>query len=45
MIGLGIAHTFNENRDYYVPADEVKAIEDAHFANLKTAGQPIKAGK
>jgi cytochrome o ubiquinol oxidase subunit 1 len=39
MIGLGIAHTFNENRDYYVPADEVKAIEDAHFANLKKAGQ------
>jgi len=39
MIGLGIAHTFNENRDYYVPADEVKAIEDAHFANLKKAEQ------
>ncbi|HTM81987.1 cytochrome o ubiquinol oxidase subunit I [Asticcacaulis sp.] len=39
MIGLGIAHTFNENRDYYVPAEEVKAIEDAHFANLKKAGQ------
>ena len=38
MIGLGIAHTFNENRDYYVPAAEVKAIEDAHFANLKKAG-------
>ncbi len=44
MIGLGIAHTFNENRDYYVPAEEVKAIEDAHFANLKLAGQPVKAG-
>ncbi|WP_438846541.1 cbb3-type cytochrome c oxidase subunit I, partial [Asticcacaulis taihuensis] len=39
MIGLGIVHTFNENRDYYVPADEVKAIEDAHFANLKKAEQ------
>ena len=45
MIGLGIAHTFNENRDYYVPADEVKAIEDAHFANLKLAGQPVKTGE
>ena len=44
MIGLGIAHTFNENRDYYVPAEEVKAIEDAHFANLKAAGL-AKAGK
>ncbi|MGN6365665.1 cytochrome o ubiquinol oxidase subunit I [Asticcacaulis taihuensis] len=39
MIGLGIVHTFNENRDYYVPTDEVKAIEDAHFANLKKAEQ------
>jgi cytochrome o ubiquinol oxidase subunit 1 len=45
MIGLGIAHTFNENRDYYVPTDEVKAIEDAHFANLKAAGLAEKAGK
>jgi len=45
MIGLGIVHTFNENRDYYVPADEVKAIEDAHFANLKAAGLAEKAGK
>ncbi len=45
MIGLGIAHTFNENRDYYVPADEVKAIEDAHYANLRTAGQAVKAGQ
>jgi len=39
MMALGVAHTFNENRDYYVPADEVKAIEDAHFANLKKAEQ------
>ncbi len=37
MIGLGIVHTFNENRDYYVPAAEVKAIEDAYFAKLKDA--------
>ena len=32
----GIAHTFNYNRDYYVPADEVRAIE--------TAGNPAAAG-
>ena len=38
MIGLGIAHTFNDHRDYYVPAEEVKALEDAHFANLNKAG-------
>ena len=25
----GIAHTFNYNRDYYIPADEVRAIETA----------------
>lgn len=36
MIGLGVVHSFNENRDYYVPVAEVTAIEDAHFANLKT---------
>ena len=35
MIGTGIAHSFNEDRDYYVPADEVKAIEDANLAKLK----------
>jgi cytochrome o ubiquinol oxidase subunit 1 len=29
MIGLGIAHTFNENRDYYVPTLEVARIEGA----------------
>ncbi len=37
MIGLGIAHTFNENRDYYVPAEEVAAIEAARFADLARA--------
>ena len=37
MIGLGVVHSFNENRDYYVPVAEVTAIEDAHFANLKQA--------
>ncbi|MEM9239562.1 MAG: cytochrome o ubiquinol oxidase subunit I [Pseudomonadota bacterium] len=28
----GIGHTFNYNRDYYVPADEVGAIESARYA-------------
>lgn len=37
MIGLGIAHTFNANRDYYVPAEEVAAIEAARFADLARA--------
>ncbi|MBW8734950.1 MAG: cbb3-type cytochrome c oxidase subunit I, partial [Asticcacaulis sp.] len=37
MIGLGIVHTFNEDRDYYVQPEEVKAIEDAYFAKLGTA--------
>ncbi len=35
MIGAGIVHSFNEDRDYYVPADEVAAIEDANLAKLK----------
>ncbi len=39
MIGLGIAHTFNEDRDYYVQPEEVKAIEDAYFAKLTAANQ------
>lgn len=36
MIGLAILHTFNEDRDYYVQPDEIKAIEDARFAKLNT---------
>lgn len=28
LIGTAIAHTFNYNRDYYIPAAEVAAIED-----------------
>ena len=27
MIGYGIAHTFNYNRDYYIPAEEVAENE------------------
>mgnify|MGYP000462206121 CR=1 FL=1 len=39
MIGLGIVHTFNEDRDYYVQPEEVKAIEDAYFARLQAANK------
>jgi cytochrome o ubiquinol oxidase subunit 1 len=39
MIGLGIVHTFNEDRDYYVQPEEVKAIEDAYFARLTAANK------
>jgi cytochrome o ubiquinol oxidase subunit I len=35
MIALGILHTFNDDRDYYVPAEEVAEIENARFAQLK----------
>lgn len=33
-----IAHTFNNNVDYYVPVDQVTEIENAHFEQLKKAG-------
>ncbi|MEM9880552.1 MAG: cytochrome o ubiquinol oxidase subunit I [Pseudomonadota bacterium] len=29
-LAYGIAHTFNYNRDYYVPVDEIEEIEGAH---------------
>ncbi|MED5545083.1 MAG: cytochrome o ubiquinol oxidase subunit I [Pseudomonadota bacterium] len=38
MIGYSIAHTFNYNRDYYIPADEVAETEAAAH------GQPLPAG-
>jgi cytochrome o ubiquinol oxidase subunit 1 len=37
MIGSTIVHTFNYDRDYYIPADEVAKIEDARTQQL--AGQ------
>ena len=33
----GIGHTFNYDRDYYVPADEVRDIESARGAQLEPA--------
>ncbi|MBT0670860.1 cytochrome o ubiquinol oxidase subunit I [Novosphingobium profundi] len=38
MIGTAIVHTFNYDRDYYVPAGEVAEIEAAAH------GQPLPAG-
>ena len=29
---VGIAHTFNYNRDYFIPADEVARVEGARPA-------------
>jgi cytochrome o ubiquinol oxidase subunit 1 len=37
LLGYAIAHTFNYNRDYYIPAEEVAAQEDAR-ARLLAAG-------
>jgi cytochrome o ubiquinol oxidase subunit 1 len=37
LLGYAIAHTFNYNRDYYIPAGEVAAQEDAR-AKLLAAG-------
>lgn len=37
IVGYAIWHTFNYERDYYIPADEVRAIEDGRTDALKTA--------
>jgi cytochrome o ubiquinol oxidase subunit 1 len=36
-VGSAIAHSFNEHRDYYVPANEVERIEQKYFAELASA--------
>ena len=33
-----IAHSFNDDVDYYVPVDVVTKTENEHFANIKQAG-------
>lgn len=38
MIVTYIAHTFNDDLDYYVPAEEVERIENKHFEQMKKAG-------
>jgi len=37
LLGYAIAHTFNYNRDYYVPVDEIEQIESRR-------GSPVPAG-
>ncbi|MGN6268755.1 MAG: cytochrome o ubiquinol oxidase subunit I [Sphingomonas sp.] len=37
-IAYAIFHTFNYDRDYYIPAEEVAQIEQARGANLATQG-------
>ncbi|NBO21471.1 MAG: cytochrome o ubiquinol oxidase subunit I, partial [Rhodobacteraceae bacterium] len=34
LLGYAIAHTFNYNRDYHIPADEVAAVEAARTRQL-----------
>jgi len=38
IIAISIIHSFNNNRDYYVTAEEVKRIEDARTRQLQAAG-------
>jgi cytochrome o ubiquinol oxidase subunit 1 len=34
LVAVAIGHTFNYDRDYYIPADEVTAAEDEHTRQL-----------
>ena len=38
MIVTWIAHSFNEDVDYYVPVSEVERIENRHFEQISEAG-------
>ncbi|WOC15906.1 Cytochrome bo(3) ubiquinol oxidase subunit 1 [Pseudochrobactrum sp. MP213Fo] len=38
IIAISIIHSFNNNRDYYVTAEEVKRIEDARTLLLQSSG-------
>jgi cytochrome o ubiquinol oxidase subunit 1 len=37
-IAYGIYHTFNYDRDYYIPAEEVARIENARLSGLAAQG-------
>jgi cytochrome o ubiquinol oxidase subunit I len=37
LLAVGILHTFNYNRDYFIPAEEVSQSEDAR-TRLLAAG-------
>ena len=34
IVAVSIAHTFNYNRDYYIPVSEIEATEDARTRQL-----------
>lgn len=38
MLAISIIHSFNNNRDYYVTAEEVKRIEDERTLKLQSSG-------
>jgi cytochrome o ubiquinol oxidase subunit 1 len=38
IIAVAIAHTFNYDRDYYVPVDEVERVEKARDRELASVG-------
>ena len=38
LVGFAIAHTFNYNRDYFIPADEVERVESARAPLPAAAG-------
>ena len=38
LVGFAIFHTFNLNRDFHIPADEVARVEDAHTRALAATG-------
>jgi cytochrome o ubiquinol oxidase subunit 1 len=38
LIAAAIVHTFNYNRDYYVPAEDVARFESRRTAQLAAAG-------
>ncbi|KLV10548.1 cytochrome o ubiquinol oxidase subunit I [Photobacterium ganghwense] len=44
MIVTCIRHSFNEDVDYYVTVEEIKAIEAAHKAKLKQAKGQVTSG-
>jgi cytochrome o ubiquinol oxidase subunit 1 len=37
MIAAAIVHTFNYDRDFHIPADDVMRSEDAHARDLAAA--------
>jgi cytochrome o ubiquinol oxidase subunit 1 len=38
LLAAAIIHTFNYNRDFYIPADDVVRLESHRTAQLSAAG-------